>query len=229
MVYAGYGRFFNDHTDWCNKKNLFPYQVPFWYRADLTRVLRIKANTMTTNLNTRIIQVVNDVNQQYINSGSQKRIYYVDTDRTYENNRWCDGQDRDTWRDDTFFFNIKSDDLKPDGTVVAADSSPLVIDIGGINTDTCMDEADDADDDALMMRCVIAQQYAENSGSPSALGVVYTADDGSGTTIQIVDSGKFTTSGAVFEKWAKAFHPKTYPLANIAGRVYQNWMSLRQG
>ena len=36
--------------------------MPFWYRADLTKELRIRANTMTTNLNTRIIGIVNDVN-----------------------------------------------------------------------------------------------------------------------------------------------------------------------
>ncbi|KAK4237627.1 hypothetical protein C8A03DRAFT_34430 [Achaetomium macrosporum] len=224
LFVTGYGRFFNDHTDWCNDKYLFPYKIPFWYRAELTRELRIKANAMTADLNTKIAEVVNNVNQQYINSGSKKRIYYIETDRTYENNRWRDGQYRVAWRDDTFFFNIRSDDLKPHGTVVAGDPSPVIIDIGGINTATCMDEAGD---DSRMIRCVAAQQYAENSGDPSDLDVVYLADDGSGATIQIVDSGKFTSSGAILDKWAKAFHPKTYPLANIASRVYQNRIGLR--
>ncbi len=109
---------------------------------------------------------------------------------------------------------------------MAGDQTPLVIDIGGIDPNTCLDAADAADDDTLMLRCVVARQYADNSGSPSALGVVYPADDSSGASIQIVNSGKFTASGAILDKWAKAFHPKTYPLANIAGRVYQTWLGL---
>jgi hypothetical protein len=219
----GYGRFFNEVTDWCNDLYLFPWIVPWpsFSRAKLTKELRNQANALTIALNQRIVSIIHSVNQIYIDKGSQKRVYFVDTDETYQGDRWCDGEFRKGWRDDTLFFNVDSPDRKGDGSVVTQSPDHLVVDIGGLNPATCFDAADDAGDDTMMLRCVIAELYSQSGGA--ALGTVYTADDGSGATLQIVSTGKDVST---LSNTAKAFHPKTYPLANIAGRVYESWLNV---
>ncbi|KAK3368297.1 hypothetical protein B0H63DRAFT_488208 [Podospora didyma] len=228
LYVTGYGRFFNEHADWCSDLNLFPHKIPFWYRAKLTRELRQKCNDMTVKLNERIEEIVNDLNMQYVRAGSAKRIIFVDTDPVYENYRWCDGMKRDTWRDDTYFFNIKSNDYKGDGTLVAQpNTGPIVIDIGGIDIRTCMDDADAADDDGLMLRCVIARQWADSGNDVAQLNVPFPPEEGSASrdTLTVINSGKFTPTPASTDAYAKAFHPKTYPLAKIASRIYQQWLT----
>ncbi|KAL1904162.1 hypothetical protein Sste5344_010142 [Sporothrix stenoceras] len=221
LFVTGYARFFNEYTDWCNNKNLFP-NIFLGPRTKLTREVRARSNKLTENLNTVIEKTTIAVTAAYRRRNSQKSVIFVDVDKVYDGERWCDGNDRSSWRDDTYFFNAFSKDLKRDGTtaVDTNDLTPHVIDIGGINVNTCMDAADDANDDDFMTRCAIAMFYAGNSTAQATLGTIYKADDGNGPTLQIIDSGKFTTSAI----GQKAFHPKTYALSAVAGRVFEAWI-----
>ncbi|CAK7231429.1 hypothetical protein SEUCBS140593_007919 [Sporothrix eucalyptigena] len=221
LFVTGYARFFNEYTDWCNDLPLFPniFKGP---RTALTREVRARANKLTEVLNAVIQKTTAAVAADYQRRNYQKSVIFVDTDRIYNAQRWCDGTYRSTWRDDTYFFNAFSKDLKRDGTtaVDTDDVQPHVIDIGGINVNTCMDAADDAGDDEYMTRCAIAMVYADNSTLRATLGTVYPSDDGSGPSLQIIDSGTFTVSNI----GTKAFHPKTYPLTAVAGNFYQAWI-----
>lgn len=128
------------------------------------------------------------------------------------------------WRDDTFFFNIRSSDLRPDGSAVAnaENSSPdMVMDIRGIDPDTCFDEADETDDDGLMMRCVMAQMYAAGGSQGPELGKPYASDDGAGTFTIVNGTATAQNVSLLVYQTSKAFHSKTYPLAHLASRIYQ--------
>ncbi|CAK7222079.1 hypothetical protein SEUCBS140593_004775 [Sporothrix eucalyptigena] len=211
------------------------FGVLWWSGPPLTREPRTRANAMTLALNQVIYGTVLHVNSLYDHAGSQKWATYIDTDMLYENARWCDGSKRKSWRNDAYFFNVFSSDQLSDGSLYAGGASifpghpdtshqSLVIDIGGLNFDTCLDDANDAENDNMMMRYVAAQMYAAAGKSgPStrdALGTIYTTDDDSGgSTLKVVDDGGVTINAF----WDKAFHPKTYSLGRVAGKVYHTW------
>jgi len=230
LFVTGYGMFFNDETEWCNGKYLFAFPMVSGRRAKLTHELRRRANEMTANMTSRLAAAVYQVNKQYIRAGSKKRIIFADTDRTYEGNPWCDGEDRSPFRHDTFFFNIWSDDLKSEGTVISDKnkSQSVVIGIGGINPKhvlmKLMTLTTMALDSVVGLRGLSPMtqrprlRSLEGQGWPR-MGSVH-------ISLQVIDSGHFSASKDYFGDWKKAFHPKTFPLANIAARVYQTWLNL---
>ncbi|OAA54429.1 esterase [Cordyceps fumosorosea ARSEF 2679] len=104
ITVTGYARFFNADTPECDD-----YSLGMWWRGPkLKQDLRSKMNRMVLNVNHRIQQAIDTINEAF----TEPRVLFVNYDDAFEGHRFCEPGvvEPDYMRNETWFFLVGGED-----------------------------------------------------------------------------------------------------------------------
>ncbi|KAK3314553.1 hypothetical protein B0H66DRAFT_627134 [Apodospora peruviana] len=193
LLVTGYDRFFNAETEACNH-----YSFGFWFHVPLAMELRQQLNNLTVQLNDKIADTVDSINDKH----AYNRAQFVDTDPQFEGHRFCedgvvepDGENKNTW-----FFLINGEDSPAPSPEMPVNRVPL-------SDEQCVTVLAQAKDWGNYIQCAIRDSLSSDPSLepvPGALG-----PDNDLNVPDLFFSAK--------ESYVKAFHPKSAGHAAVVG------------
>ncbi|KAK2757692.1 hypothetical protein FQN54_004661 [Arachnomyces sp. PD_36] len=200
LVVTGYASFFNEHTSRCDKETLNP--VPLWPGAPkLLREKRARLNRLTEQLNERLRVLVAEVDSRF----PDKYIRFFDINPQFDTHRFCDvdenGNDREEWKDDSWFLTAFGNDINPEGEVIPLDDNVEgSFDLRTFDTSQCPPPDAEEDELGILDVCDYARFFQENPD------------------LQVGDEGDNADTITTFFEPVKALHPKSIAhAASFAG------------
>lgn len=162
ITITGYARFFNADTKECDD-----YSLGMWWRGPkLKQELRRKMNTMVLNVNRRIEQAINTINEAF----TEPRVLFVNYDDAFDGHRFCEPTvvEPDYMRNDTWFFLVGGEDN--DGSTMPHD--PLPPNSTLVDPNTCLTAAEKSGDWGQQALCFMALAAKDNPDLQTRDGVV---------------------------------------------------------